>query len=96
MNRFEWMLARSAREAARHATAVVADAMVAAPGRPLPADAAILKAGGMDVLDLMKERVLAPHRMVQIGGVPGLDRLETANPISGRQRDIGDNPPAPG
>jgi xanthine dehydrogenase YagS FAD-binding subunit len=37
---------------------------------------AMIKAGGVDVLDLMKERLIGPKRLVNIRTIPGLDRLE--------------------
>jgi xanthine dehydrogenase YagS FAD-binding subunit len=36
---------------------------------------AVVKAGGIDVADLMKERLLAPQRLVNVRKVAGLDRL---------------------
>ena len=76
MNRFEWVNARSAREAVGQATTTVADAMLTPPGRALPVDAAVMKAGGIDMLDLMKENLLTPRRVVHLGALPGLDRIE--------------------
>ena len=43
-------------------------------GKPA-ADAAVLKAGGIDLLDLMKEGLLAPRRVVNLRDIPGLDRI---------------------
>jgi xanthine dehydrogenase YagS FAD-binding subunit len=34
-----------------------------------------LKAGGVDVMDLLKERLVAPSRLVNLRTVPGLDRI---------------------
>ncbi len=36
---------------------------------------AVVKAGGVDVMDLMKEGLIAPRRLVNLRSVPGLDRL---------------------
>jgi xanthine dehydrogenase YagS FAD-binding subunit len=36
------------------------------------------KAGGVDLMDLMKERLIAPKRLVNLRTVPGLDRLTDA------------------
>jgi xanthine dehydrogenase YagS FAD-binding subunit len=48
----------------------VADAMQDAPGH-----AAVLKAGGIDLLDLMKENLLAPRQIVNLRVLPGLDQI---------------------
>lgn len=69
MERFEWVRARTPAEAGSLATATVADAMAHRPGAPLPRDAAVFKAGGMDLLDLMKEGLLAPARVVHVGAL---------------------------
>ena len=75
MPRFEWSSARTVAEAAAASSATVADAMLAAPAGASPAQAAVFQAGGIDVLDLMKENLLAPRRVVSVRGVAGLDRI---------------------
>lgn len=40
------------------------------------AGGATVKAGGLDLLDLMKEGLIAPSRLVNLRGVRGLDRIE--------------------
>ncbi len=72
MKNFAWSPARSLDEAATAASSLVADAMVA----PADTDASIVKAGGVDVVDLMKEGLLAPTRIVALRDVPGLDAIE--------------------
>lgn len=37
---------------------------------------AMAKAGGVDVMDLLKERLVAPARLVNLRQLPGLDRIE--------------------
>ena len=74
MNRFEWTSARSVAEAAGAGAVNVADAMLAPPDGP-PGQAVVLKAGGIDLLDLMKERLLAPRRLVNLRAIPGLDAI---------------------
>src|SRR3712207_3339717 len=76
MNRFEWLSARSVGEAVRSVNATVVDAMVAPSPDRLPRNAAVFKAGGMDLLDLMKDEVVQPARVVHIREIPGLDRIE--------------------
>jgi xanthine dehydrogenase YagS FAD-binding subunit len=74
MNSFEWNSPRDVAEAAGAGTATVATAMVSKNGRPSN-DGAVLKAGGIDLLDLMKERLLAPRRIVNLREIPGIDRI---------------------
>ena len=70
MNPFEWIAPGTLAEASRAATATMADAMCdSADG------ASILKAGGVDVLDLMKEDLVAPRRVVDLHRIPGMDRI---------------------
>ncbi len=72
MKNFAWSVARSPGEAATAASSLVADAMIA------PADdgASIVMAGGLDVVDLMKEGLLAPARIVALRGAAGLDAID--------------------
>src|SRR5215212_2364581 len=37
---------------------------------------AVIKAGGVDLLDRLKEGLEAPERLVNIRNIPGLDRIE--------------------
>jgi xanthine dehydrogenase YagS FAD-binding subunit len=57
---FEWVDARSVEEAT---------ALLAATTRDAPV---IAKAGGMDLLDLMKEGIVLPTRVVNLRGIPSL------------------------
>jgi len=86
MTPFEWMNPSGIEQAARAATATVAAAMVCPGGKP-SADAAVMKAGGIDLIDLMKEGLLTPRRIINLREIPGLDRIE---PVSGGLR-IGPN-----
>ena len=45
-------------------------------------DGVMLKAGGVDLLDLLKEHLIAPKRLVNIRNIAGLDRIED-NPKTG-------------
>ncbi len=60
--RFEWLDPKSLDEAFA--------ALAPEPG------AALLKAGGVDVIDRLKEGLDAPSRLVNLRGIPGLDRIE--------------------
>lgn len=70
MDRFGWLVARSVGEAASTASITVAEAMTKPTDRNT-----IVKAGGIDLLDLMKEGLLAPRALVSLRGIPGLDSI---------------------
>src|SRR6516164_9130216 len=70
MRSFGWQSARSVSEVAALAGATVADAMLSDE-----ADGVVLKAGGVDLIDLMKEGLLRPRRVVNLREVPGLDAI---------------------
>ncbi|MGB7543691.1 MAG: FAD binding domain-containing protein [Burkholderiales bacterium] len=74
MNRFEWIGARDLAAAARTGSVTVADAMLTQSGQP-GTTAVILKAGGIDLLDLMKEGLLSPRRVVNLRDIPELGRI---------------------
>ena len=79
MNRFACMSPITLAQACAAAATPVADAMT----RPATEDATaavrapvVIKAGGIDLLDLMKENLLAPATVVNLARVPGLDAIE--------------------
>jgi xanthine dehydrogenase YagS FAD-binding subunit len=74
MNRFEWASARVLGAAARAGSITVADAMLA-QGSQSGTNAVILKAGGIDLLDLMKEGLLNPRRVVNLRNIPELGKI---------------------
>ncbi len=75
MQSFELMNALSVAEAANSRATTVAAVMVASAGGQAKRDAVVIKAGGLDLLDLMKEGLLQPRRIVNLRGVAGLDRI---------------------
>ena len=75
MQRFEWVNAQSEAEAAGSGATTVAAAMIVPTGGRSLQDAVIVKAGGIDLLDLMKEGLLQPRRIVNLRSVTGLDRI---------------------
>jgi xanthine dehydrogenase YagS FAD-binding subunit len=75
MNHFALAAARSVAEAAAAASATVANAMTAPVESIGRGEVAVIKAGGIDLLDLMKEGLLAPSKVVNLKDVPGLDTV---------------------
>lgn len=63
MQSFEWVDARSVEQA----VSLLAEGSDSAP--------VVAKAGGMDLLDLMKGGVVAPRRVVNLKTIPGLDAV---------------------
>lgn len=74
MNRFEWTSVPDLVTAVRAGSVTVAKAMVNRSGEPDP-NAIVLKAGGIDLLDLMKEGLLTPRRVVNLRVIPELGRV---------------------
>ncbi len=75
MQQFEWLNAQSEAEAAGSGATTVTAAMIAPTGGRASQDAVVVKAGGIDLLDLMKEGLLQPRGIVNLRGIPGLDRI---------------------
>jgi len=75
VKRFAWMSAKTVAEAANAASTTVARAMTIAPDTVHESDAVIVKANGIDVVDLLKEGLLRPSKIVSLRNVPGLDRI---------------------
>jgi xanthine dehydrogenase YagS FAD-binding subunit len=75
VNRFAWTNANTIVEAASAASTTVARAMMV-PGEVMDhGDTVIVKANGIDVLDLLKERLLKPSKIVSLTNVPGLNQI---------------------
>ena len=72
MRNFAFRRAQTVAEAASSA-GLVAEAMLAPDGGARLQDLRVVKAGGIDLTDLMKEGLLAPAQVISLGGVPGLD-----------------------
>jgi xanthine dehydrogenase YagS FAD-binding subunit len=69
MNTFEWTDATTVAQALGAVAGGGGSAVAGPPGGDKP----VFKAGGVDVLDLMKEHLIAPPRLVNIRNVRGLD-----------------------
>ncbi|MGA7180760.1 MAG: xanthine dehydrogenase family protein subunit M [Thiobacillaceae bacterium] len=75
MQAFEWQRAVSPDEAAAIATQTMAEAMLSLTGRPGSQQAMLIKAGGVDTLDLMKGGLVNPRRLVDISGLSELEDI---------------------
>src|SRR5208283_1094477 len=100
VNRFAWASARTVSEAAAAASTTVASAMTASPDAIDRREASVVKAGGIDLLDLLKEDLLAPKKVVSLNVIPGLDSI-VAEPAGGLRigpmvtlASLGDHPGA--
>ena len=71
MNRFEYIKAPSIDEAIDMMDSTVPEAMVTKTG----GSAKVVKAAGTDLLDLIKEGILEPGRVIDLKNIPGLDKL---------------------
>lgn len=71
MNKFSWYDATSVEDALEQVTATVSKLI-----QPnAPSKAAVLKSGGIDLLDLMKEGLAQPSKIVNIKNIKGLDQI---------------------
>ncbi|MCO6488438.1 MAG: xanthine dehydrogenase family protein subunit M [Phaeodactylibacter sp.] len=71
MNRFEYIKAPGIDEAIDMMDSTVPEAMVTKTG----GSAKVVKAAGTDLLDLIKEGILEPGRVIDLKNIPGLDKL---------------------
>ncbi|HPG07788.1 MAG TPA: FAD binding domain-containing protein [Saprospiraceae bacterium] len=74
MNNFSWYNAKSIEDALTQVNSTASNEIYRQTEK-----AAILKAGGTDLLDLMKEGLLQPKTIVNIRELPGLDKIEFSN-----------------
>ena len=77
MNKFSWYEAKSVEDALQQVNSTVSEQLYEATS-----DAAVLKSGGIDVLDWVKEGLLKPQKIINIRNIPGLDRM-TYDPKKG-------------
>ncbi len=79
MKPFAWTAAQSVAQACSSGSVTVAQIMVDRGNKSQAPSAAVLKAGGIDLLDLMKRDLLTPQRLVNLRDIPGLDRVTAEN-----------------
>ncbi|MCB0666524.1 MAG: xanthine dehydrogenase family protein subunit M [Saprospiraceae bacterium] len=71
MNRFSWYEAKSLEDALKQANSNLSEELYNPSG-----DAAFFKSGGVDVLDFLKEGLVAPKTIINIRNIPGLDKID--------------------
>ena len=71
MKRISWYDATTLKEAQSQADATVSSVMSKEKNAT-----SIIKSGGIDVMDLMKEGLIDPEKIVNIRNIPGLDKIE--------------------
>ena len=72
MHKFSWYQAGSLEDALGKVNATVSEIVGRKPGN----EAVVFKAGGIDLLDLMKEGLVNPEAIVNVKAIPGLDKIE--------------------
>ena len=71
MRNFAFGRAQTISQKPRAAARLVAEAMLAPDGGARSGDVQVVKAGGIDLIDLMKEGLLAPALVTSLSAVPG-------------------------
>jgi xanthine dehydrogenase YagS FAD-binding subunit len=77
MNPFQWTEPATLADAFGHGSITAAEAALVHAGKaPAAGSAVLFKAGGVDLLDLMKENIVAPGRLVSLRLLPGLNEIK--------------------
>ena len=71
MERFQWAQARTLEEVQEQVSATTAELTSGQKNK----DTSIIKAGGVDLLDLMKEGIASPDKVIDIKAIPGMQIL---------------------
>ena len=71
MNKFSWYEAKTVNEALEQVNATVSDVLAS----KAPRESAVFKSGGVDLLDLMKEGLVEPKKVINIKNIAGLDTI---------------------
>ena len=72
MNRFSWNDVETVEAALAQVNATVSQTIQ--PDAPV--NAAVFKSGGVDLLDLMKEGLAKPEKIINIKNITGLDQID--------------------
>lgn len=76
MNKFSWYEAKSLEDALNQANTTLSEELYSPSG-----EAAIVKSGGVDVLDFLKEGLIKPKTIINIRDIPGLDQITHAHSV---------------
>lgn len=71
MERFQWAAARNLEEVQEQVNVTTSQLMAGSQ----KGSGCIIKAGGVDLLDLMKEGLATPEKVISINQIPGLDKI---------------------
>jgi xanthine dehydrogenase YagS FAD-binding subunit len=75
MKKFSWYEAKSIEDAMAKVNATSSDIL----GKEQDGKSVVFKAGGIDLLDLMKEGLVNPSTIVGVKSIPNLDKIEYSN-----------------
>ena len=70
MNKFSWYEAKSVEDALEQVSSTVSEELYQHTN-----NASVIKSGGIDVFDWVKEGLLQPEKIVNIRNIPGLDKI---------------------
>ena len=71
MNKFSWFEAKTVNEALEEVNATVSEVLAS----KAPDESAVFKSGGVDLLDMMKEGLVEPKKIINIKNIEGLDTI---------------------
>ena len=71
MHKFSWYEAKSVEDAVGKVNKTTSDIL----GKKPDGSSVIFKAGGIDLMDLMKEGLVNPSTIVSVKSIPGLDEI---------------------
>ena len=75
MNKFSWYEAKSVEDAVDKVNKTASDIL----GKKQDGSSVIFKAGGIDLMDLIKEGLVNPSTIVSLKSIPGLDQISYDN-----------------
>lgn len=75
MNRFEYVKVSSINQAVEMMNSTVPEAIV----KKTTTNRYVVKAGGIDLLDLLKEGIVSPDRIIDLCNIPGMGELEVTD-----------------
>ena len=77
MNKFSWYEAKTVEDALKQVNSTISEELYDKTNK-----AVVLKSGGVDVMDFVKEGLIKPAKIVNIRNIPGLDKI-VFDPVKG-------------